>query len=404
MLHSSPHERVKNARSQTDAVFEVLRQHAYSLRPVPERHRLIFYLGHVEAFDWNHIAIWASGERSFLPEFDRLFEAGIDPAGGDLPDDRPEDWPDIAEILSYRDRTRSTIDALLDHAPSSAVDVAIEHRLMHAETLSYLIHNLPFESKCAPSKLTAAEETTVLPDGMVEIPGGVATLGKPKGEGFGWDNEFDEHLVRVPAFAIDRHKVSNGTYLEFVRTNNVHPPHFWEHHNGEWFLRAMFGLVSLPLDWPVYVTQAEATAFARSKGKCLPTEAQFHRAAYGAPEGVEREFPWGNATPTHEHGNFNFVRWDPIPVNAAPAGDSAYGVAQLVGNGWEWTSTSFEPFPGFVPMPNYPGYSSNFFDGQHFVLKGGSARTASSLLRRSFRNWFRPQYPYVYASFRCTDC
>jgi formylglycine-generating enzyme required for sulfatase activity len=88
-------------------------------------------------------------------------------------------------------------------------------------------------------------------------------------------------------------------------------------------------------------------------------------------------------------------------VDAHPAGDSAFGLAQLVGNGWEWTSTAFAPFEGFQPFPFYPGYSADFFDHQHFVLKGGSPRTALALLRRSFRNWFRPEYRYAFASFRC---
>ncbi len=97
--------------------------------------------------------------------------------------------------------------------------------------------------------------------------------------------------------------------------------------------------------------------------------------------------------------NLNFASWDPIPVTASPAP----GFAQLVGNGWEWTSTVFQPFPGFEPFPFYPGYSANFFDGDHYVMKGASARTAACFLRRSFRNWFRPDYPYVYAAFRCVD-
>jgi len=90
-------------------------------------------------------------------------------------------------------------------------------------------------------------------------------------------------------------------------------------------------------------------------------------------------------------------------VTATMGGDSAFGIAQLVGNGWEWTSTPFEPFPGFQPFPFYPGYSARFFDGQHYVLKGASPRTPAALLRRSFRNWFRPNYPYVYAGFRCVE-
>jgi formylglycine-generating enzyme required for sulfatase activity len=94
------------------------------------------------------------------------------------------------------------------------------------------------------------------------------------------------------------------------------------------------------------------------------------------------------------------VEWDPAPAGSHPYGASAWGVHDLMGNGWEWTSSTFEPFPGFSPMPSYPEYSADFFDGQHYVLKGASPVTARELLRRSFRNWFRPQYPYVYAKFR----
>jgi formylglycine-generating enzyme required for sulfatase activity len=133
------------------------------------------------------------------------------------------------------------------------------------------------------------------------------------------------------------------------------------------------------------------------------SEGEFHRAAYGAPSNEERPQPWGLAPPTAERGNFNSRAWDAESIFATPAGDSVFGVSQLVGNGWEWTKTPFAPFPGFEPRPSYPGYSANFFDNQHYVLKGGSPRTAARLLRRSFRNWFRRDYPYLYAKFRCTD-
>jgi formylglycine-generating enzyme required for sulfatase activity len=76
-------------------------------------------------------------------------------------------------------------------------------------------------------------------------------------------------------------------------------------------------------------------------------------------------------------------------------------VHDLVGNGWEWTSTEFSGFDGFEPMASYPVYSSDFFDGKHFVMKGASPATARHLVRRSFRNWFRGNYPYVFATFRC---
>jgi gamma-glutamyl hercynylcysteine S-oxide synthase len=180
-------------------------------------------------------------------------------------------------------------------------------------------------------------------------------------------------------------------------------PHFWVRSGDDIFYRGMFEHFPLPLDWPVYVTQLEAEAYANWISKRLPTEEQFHRAAYANPSGEERQYPWGNARPTYDHGNFDFKRWDPESIYATSAGDSAFGVSQLVGNGWEWTSTVFGPLPGFKPRPTYPGYSANFFDGEHYVMKGGSPRTAARLLRRSFRNWFRRDYAYTYAKFRCVE-
>jgi formylglycine-generating enzyme required for sulfatase activity len=162
----------------------------------------------------------------------------------------------------------------------------------------------------------------------------------------------------------------------------------------------MFEDLPLPVSWPVYVSQAEAWAYARWRERRLPTEAEFHRAAFGTPSGDEREFPWGNELPDPTRGNFDFASWEPIPAGSRPAGASAWGVHDLVGNGWEWTSTIFAPFDGFEPMASYPEYSADFFDGQHDVMKGASSATANALVRRSFRNWFRPNYPYVYATFR----
>ena len=148
----------------------------------------------------------------------------------------------------------------------------------------------------------------------------------------------------------------------------------------------MFEEIPLPLDWPVYVSHAEASAYAAWARKRLPTEAEWHRAADG-----------GQLTATP------YQRWDPSPVNAFPATRSAFGVEGLIANGWEWTSGVFAPFPGFRPFPFYEGYSANFFDGKHYVMKGGSPRTDRCMLRRSFRNWFQPHYQYVYAGFRCCE-
>jgi formylglycine-generating enzyme required for sulfatase activity len=208
--------------------------------------------------------------------------------------------------------------------------------------------------------------------------------------------------VTVPGFEIDEFKTTNGEYLQFVETGGyenrpwwsepgwcwktrfqMQHPVFWKRSAEGWQYRGMFEERPLPLDWPVFVSHAEASAYARWAGKELPTEAEWQRAATGTPQ---------TSNPLD--------RWDPEPVHGTKA-QSTFGAKGMYENGWEWTSTPFAPFPGFEPFPFYESYSRAFFDGNHFVLKGGSPRTHSTLLRPTFRNWFQPHYPYVYAGFRC---
>jgi len=428
------HTRLLEARVQTDELFRIVRDEAIYDRPIPERHRIVFYLGHVEAFDWNLLAQRAFGLKSVQRTFDDLFAFGIDPVEGGLPTDGPSDWPKREEVERYNQRLRSELDMAIEHALGrpkeghphliSMLEVAIEHRLMHAETLAYMLHRLPTERKIrGPIALRSG------PPGaksrLVEIPAGQARLGLSlkTGDEFGWDNELEAHTVDVAGFAIDSGNVTNQDFLRFIQAGgyenralwsseawawkekeDVQHPAFWRREGNLWLYRAMFGEIRLPLEWPVYVSHAEATAYAKWLGRALPSEEQFHRAAYGTSDGRnERSYPWGEETPGTQHGNFNFHQWDPAPSGAYPGGASAFGIRDLVGNGWEWTRTPFAPFPGFAPMPFYPGYSANFFDGKHYVMKGGSPRTAACMLRRSFRNWFQPHYPYVYATFRCVE-
>ena len=397
------------ARAGTDTLFGLVRPEAFYERPVPERHRLIFYFGHLEAFDWNLIS-HAAAVPSFCPEFDQLFAFGIDPKPGQTQQDERSDWPDIAEVREYNRRVRHTLDDVLNQTLDELLSIALEHRLMHAETFAYLLHSLSLEHKHVPHvPLVAPLPRSAAPiPMMLEIPGGRVTLGQARKDAsgrnqFGWDNEFEGHEAVVASFTMSKYKVTNGEYLTFVRAGGK-APHFWTWHDGQWYWRGMWQDVPLPMDWPVYVTHEEASAFAAWSGKRLPTEAEFHRAAYGTVQGEqERAYPWGDEPPDRRRGNFGGNGWDPVSVTATPLGDSAFGVSQLVGNGWEWTSTTFQPFPGFQTFSCYPGYSARFFDGDHFVLKGGSPRTDTRLLRRSFRNWFRPDFPYLYAGFRCVE-
>lgn len=416
--------RLADARQISDALFSLVRPETLYDRPIPERHRLIFYLGHLEAFDWNLIAGQAFGSEPFDAEFNQLFAFGIDPVDGGLPADQPADWPAEKEVRAYNTRVRARLDQLLPTTESILLHVAVEHRLMHAETLAYLFHQLPPNRKLSARPRRAKANTVpIQTPRMVAIPAGTATLGQTRREdAFGWDNEFEETRVSVPTFRADVFPVTNAQFLEFLgeggydhaalwsvedwawkmKAGHTHP-YFWSQRGSDWRLRTMFGEIPLPPDWPVFVSHAEASAYARWAGKRLPTEAQWHRMAYGTPDGIERTYPWGDAAPDKGRGNFNFTHWDPTSVQAYPRGQSAFGVADLLGNGWEWTSTPFQPLPGFQAFPFYPGYSANFFDGKHYVLKGGSPRTAACMLRRSFRNWFQPHYSYMYAKLHCVQ-
>ena len=393
------------ARHETDQLFQLVKpEHLYD-RPIAERHRIIFYLGHLDTFDWNLLR-QPLNLRAFNPAFDTLFAFGIDPIDGGLPTDQPSDWPTQHQIIDYTHKIRTNLDQAFTDNDSNQLllNVAIEHRWMHAETLTYMLHQLPLKKR---NKLVQIEAPTSQPlhQQTIQIPAGQANLGISDSATFGWDNEFQGHQTEVEAFLIDRYKVTNGQYLKFVQQggyqnrnlwsqpawqwqqqNQITHPAFWKPQDETFIYRAFFEEIPMPLDWPVYVSHAEATAYANWVGRRLPSEAEWHRAAQGAPI---------------EPGYLEMQRWDPTPVNAFPASRSNWGVEGLIANGWEWTSTQFAPLPGFAPFSFYPGYSADFFDGNHYVLKGGSPRTEKCMLRPSFRNWFQPHYQYAYSAFRC---
>jgi iron(II)-dependent oxidoreductase len=428
-------------RRRSRALFDRLTADAYYSQPIALRHPIVFYEGHLPAFSFNTLIKRALHGRNIDGRLEALFARGIDPhesAAGALPlDDRDRAaanrarWPSRAAVQAFAEEAdRQVIDALLtvdldrpgdpllDRA--EAVFTILEHEAMHQETLLYIWHRLPFDQKLRPLDIPPCVEGRQPSREWISIPPGPATLGVDRGSiPFGWDNEFPACSVEVAPFAIERHDVTNGRFLEFVdaggyrdarwwtpqdwewvQSERLQHPLFWERLDGSWFWRGMFELVPLPQAWPVYVSHAEASAFARWSGARLPTEAEYQRAAFGSTDG-ERRWPWGGEPPSSAHGVFDFSSWDPHPAGSHPRGASAWGVEDLVGNGWEWTGSEFAPFPGFVPMASYPEYSADFFDGEHYVMKGASPATARELLRPTFRNWFRGRYPYPYATFRC---
>jgi len=164
----------------------------------------------------------------------------------------------------------------------------------------------------------------------------------------------------------------------------------------------------LPLEdhLPVlHVNWYEADAFCRFAKRRLPTEAEWEMAASSEPtsndQGIsqpKRRFSWGDEAPDPNRANLDWQAGGCIDVRALPAGDSAFGCRQMIGNVWEWTASDFTPYPGFVAGP-YKEYSAPWF-GDHKVLRGGCWTTRARLIHNTYRNFYQPHRRDVWAGFR----
>ena len=405
-------------RARSAAIFNLIDPSAYYSRPISLRNPIVFYEGHLPAFSVIAFLRRGLGLPPVDARLEKLFERGIDPdteATAVPRSGASTVWPSRDDVRAFARACDEAIVEAIVTMPSTPEAIeglytALEHEAMHQETLLYMWNRLPYEQKCLPVPYVTGRVGARPIAGVAVVDAGPAVLGADRATTvFGWDNEFDAHEVHVPAFDIDTLPVTNAQYLEFIAADGYSRRELWSDEGWEWLRadavthpafwlspaadlgspipvwtwRGMFMRFPVPPGWPVYVSHAEASAYARWKGRRLMTEAEWHRAAEGS-------------TP----GHFNFGGFEPFDVGSYPETASIHGVHELIGNGWEWTSTVFAPFDGFVPMASYPEYSADFFDGRHYVMKGASPATARELVRPSFRNWFRGNYPYVYAKFR----
>jgi gamma-glutamyl hercynylcysteine S-oxide synthase len=291
--------------------------------------------------------------------------------------------------------------------------MVVQHEHQHDETMLATLQLMdgPGYRPLAPPPPGAASS----PSGEVVVPAGPFVMGTDD-EAWAYDNERPAHTVDLPAFAIDVAPVTNGDYLRFMADGGYDEPRWWTEEGWAWRQKAdlrapefwadgsrlRFGVrEDIPLDEPVqHVCWYEADAYARWAGKRLPTEAEWEKAASWGPDRVKRRWPWGRTEPTTELANLDGRLYRPAPVGAYPAGASAYGCHQMIGDVWEWTSSDFDAYPGFVTFP-YREYSEVFFGSGYKVLRGGSWATSPLAVRTTFRNWDYPIRRQIFAGFRC---
>ncbi|SEK68505.1 iron(II)-dependent oxidoreductase [Blastococcus sp. DSM 46786] len=392
---------------------ELLRQHSPLLSP------LVWDLAHIGQQEDLWLLRAGDARRTGLlpPDVEALYDAFTHPRAGraKLPLLPPVEARGFCSEV--RGRVLDRLDRLDDGDDPFDFAMVVSHEQQHDETMLQAL-NL----RTGPPLLGAGSS---LPPGRpgvagtsVLVPGGPFVLGvDPAEEPFSLDNERPAHRVDVPAFRIGRVPVTNAEYAGFVADGGYAQPRWWSErgwrHRTEAGLerpqfwgpdgtRTRFGVVEeLPPDEPVqHVTFFEAEAYAAWAGARLPTEVEWEKAAVWDPAaGRRRRFPWGAAEPAGALANLGGAALRPAPVGAYPAGASAYGVEQLIGDVWEWTSSPFLPWPGFRPML-YADYSAPFFGGDYRVLRGGAWSVAPSIIRPSFRNWDHPVRRQVFSGFR----
>jgi ergothioneine biosynthesis protein EgtB len=429
-------ELMTRARADTLKLFETARESDLVESPGFGFRPIIWHLAHMGVFE----AYWLLQKLGGQPAPDERYESIFDPIR--TPREESRNLPSRREMEQYLNRVRAEAFRVLDRTTFDEGDallrdayifhLVLEHEYQHQETLAYLLHMLDPSKKKRPATTTdeahnfggIAQTATATEPSMITIPAGEFEMGAVWNS-FAYDNELPPQRIHVPAFRLDRLLVTNEEYAHFVDEGGYvrrewwsdegwqarereqwTMPLYWSKGDEGWRARRMFDEGLLDAAHPAAgISWFEAEAYARFAGKRLPTEAEWEKAAStagGDANGHEpkRRFSWGESKPTTALCNFNNHFWGTTRVGSFPQGASADGCLDMTGNVWEWTADAFGPFPGFKPFP-YPEYSEAWFDGDHRVLKGGSWATRPSVLRTSFRNFFRRHFRIAFAGLRC---
>ncbi|HEY6933063.1 MAG TPA: ergothioneine biosynthesis protein EgtB [Marmoricola sp.] len=320
-------------------------------------------------------------------------------------------------IADVRGRVLDGLEALPEHPAALFPHRMVEqHEQQHVETM-LATHQLR-RGEPVLGAGGALPRGRLLGSDSVLVPAGAFTLGvDADDEPWSLDNERPAHTVDLPAFRIGRVPVTNGEWQRFIDDGGYHDPRWWSvagwRHRREAGLerplfwsadgsRRRFGVVeAVPPEEPVqHVCFHEAEAYAAWAGARLPSEEEWEKACAWDPVlRRRRRWPWGDAEPDGTRANLGGTALRPAAVGAYPAGASAYGMEQAIGDVWEWTSSPLRPWPGFTPMI-YRDYSAPFFGGDYRVLRGGSWAVGGAAIRPSFRNWDHPVRRQIFSGVR----
>ena len=383
---------------------------------------LVWDLGHIAAFEDLWLVHRFAGRRMLREDLAVVYDAFETPRAhrGDLPFLEPEAaleyLADVRDHATSLMRERGIGDGALH-------EMVARHEHQHCETMLQTIQLARLVGYPAAAHHAGASAAKASGDGtsgleLLEVPAGPCTVGAGPTE-FAYDNERPRQRVEVDGFSIAKAPVTNGAYQEFIDTGGYRREELWSSEGWEWREREK---VERPGGWTedmsaewrlggyqpldpsspvVHVSWYEADAFARANDARLPSEFEWEKAASWDPvAGEARAYPWGEDAPEPGvHGNLDQLHAGPVATGSYPAGDSAYGVGDTIGQVWEWTTSIFNGYPGFSADP-YPEYSEVFFGGGYRVLRGGSWATRARVATPSFRNWDFPQRRQIFAGIR----
>jgi iron(II)-dependent oxidoreductase len=330
--------------------------------------------------------------------------------------------PTRASTISYLEQVRDSVLELLDQGQPTDemiyfVKLSVFHEDMHTEAFTYTRQTLAYP---APTFGTEPNQLVADPDedrvwGDVELEGGVCELGATRDSAFVFDSEKWAHPVRVEPFSIAPTALTQLQFAAFVDDGGYRRRELWSEEGWHWrtqtgaqhpvywkydrgWLRRHFDELRLlePELAVIHVNWFEADAYCRWAGRRLPTEAEWELAASTIT--AKRHYPWGEVPPASAHANLDWQAMGPVTTTAHSAGDCTCGCRQMIGNVWEWTATTFHPYPGFAADP-YKEYSQPCFGGCK-VLRGGCWATRSRLIRNTWRNFYGSDRRDVFAGFR----